>query len=204
MMVQNVVFDMAGVLIEPSFANMEARFVPDEADRALVHRELFQSVAWVQMDRGVRTVEEAAAAACKQLPARLHGCVDAIARHWHTEVRWIPGMDALIQRLKRAGYGVYMLSNTAKTCHRLYDKLPAPDCFDGRLISADCHLLKPEPAIFHLFCDTFGLAPGSCVFIDDAAANVEGAIHIGMRGVVFRGDANRLERELDALGVRLP
>ena len=203
MTIRNVIFDMAGVLIKSSFPTSCARFIANDDDRALVTRELFHSVAWVKMDRGTMEPDEVERAVCKNLPSRLHAGVHEIMAHWHTQVTWIDGMEPLVRRVKKAGYGVYMLSNTAKSCHNIFDKLPAPDCFDGRLISADCQLLKPEPAIYHVLCDQFGLVPGECVFVDDAPANVEGALHVGMQGVVFYHDIERLVRELSELGVRL-
>lgn len=203
MTIRNVIFDMAGVLIESSFESACRLHVQDEADRALVRRELFSSVEWIQMDRGLLGHDEVAEAACARLPERLHASVRAIMAGWHKKAVWMPGMDPLVRRVKTAGYGVYLLSNTAKSFHGFDAQMPAYACFDGMFISADCQLLKPDPAIFHAFCTQFARAPGECVFIDDSNANVEAAIYVGMRGIVFRGDADRLAGELQGLGVRL-
>jgi len=200
-MIQNVVFDMGGVLIACNFDYYCEKYMTDPDDRALVRQELFGSVEWIQMDRGTREPEEVEKAVCARLPERLHGVVHAAMDDWHTEATHIPGMEALIRRVKAAGYGVYLLSNTAKSFHGFRSKLPAYDCFDGMFISADCHLLKPEIAIFQAFCDEYRLIPGECVFIDDLSINIEGAIHAGWEGIVFRGDAERLEKDLAALGV---
>ena len=40
-----------------------------------------------------------------------------------------------------------------------------------------------------------------CVFIDDSAANAEGAQRVGLDAIVFFGDAARLRRELRERGV---
>lgn len=200
-MIRNVVFDMGGVLIRCNFDRYCERFVSDPADRALLMEELFASVEWIQMDRGVTDPETAAASVCSRLPERLHGFVHAILDCWHTEAEPMPGMEALVRRVKAAGYGVYLLSNTAKSFHGFAPKLPGYDCFDGLFASADWHLLKPEIAIYRAFCDEFRLSPSECVFIDDLNTNVEGAIHAGMHGVIFRNDVDRLSRELRALGV---
>ena len=202
-MVQNVVFDMGGVLIACNFDIYCGRYVPDSADRALLRTELFTSIEWIQLDRGVIDADEAAASVCRRVPERVHEFVFAILRNWHTEATHMPGMEMLVRRVKQAGCGVYLLSNTAKSFHAFAQKLPAYECFDGMFISADCHLLKPETAIYHAFCDEFRLKPAECVFIDDVNANVEGAIHAGMRGVVFRGGADRLAEELRQMGVAI-
>ena len=53
-MIQNIVFDMGGVLINFDAQRYTARFVPDPADYELIRRELFRSVEWIRMDRGSR------------------------------------------------------------------------------------------------------------------------------------------------------
>ena len=57
-------------------------------------------------------------------------------------------------------------------------------------------MLKPDPAIYRLLIDRNGLAASDCLFIDDSAANVEGARAVGMDAVLFT-DPAALERELN-------
>ena len=45
--------------------------------------------------------------------------------------------------------------------------------FDGIIVSGDERLLKPDPAIYRLLLDRYGLEAEDCVFIDDSKANVE-------------------------------
>lgn len=60
--------------------------------------------------------------------------------------------------------------------------------------------MKPDPAIFSLFCERYGHAPEECVFIDDNADNCEGARIAGMHAYHFAGDAAELEATIRALG----
>lgn len=201
-MIRNVVFDMGGVLIRYDFSKYCTRYAPDPDDHALIMDELFGSVEWVQLDRGAIEQAQAIRSISARLPARLHGAVGQILNNWHEGAAPIDGMDALIRRLRAAGYGVYLLSNAAKTIHAYAPRLPGYDCFNGLFFSADWHLLKPEIAIYRAFCDEFHLDAGECVFIDDLSPNVEGAIHAGLHGLVFRG-VERLRGELAAMGVTL-
>ncbi len=91
-MIKNIVFDMGGVLISFDAERYTSRFVPNAEDRALVQRELFRSVEWVQMDRGVITDAEAASAVCARLPERLHHAVQDILDKWHQDV---PPLDGI-------------------------------------------------------------------------------------------------------------
>lgn len=45
--------------------------------------------------------------------------------------------------------------------------------------------------------------PSECLFIDDSPANIAGAMVTGMNGIIFRGSAERLRREMKQLGIRI-
>lgn len=200
-MIKNIVFDMGGVLINFDAERYTARFVPDAADRALIRRELFRSVEWIQMDRGSITDGEAVASVCARLPAHLHQAVRDILDNWHRDIPPLDGIYDLVKELKGKGYGIYLLSNTCTRFHSFRENIPALKFFDGEFISADCHLVKPEPGIYRLFLEEFGLDGSECVFIDDVPLNVEGAVRCGIHGVVYHGDPALLRDRLRALGV---
>ena len=201
--IENIVFDMGGVLFHTDRFSLCMEYAPSHEDAEAVESALFDSVEWLLLDRGTITLAEAEARVCRRLPERLHGALRGVLAAWHTVGSPLPGMEPLIRALKAAGYGVYLLSNTATTFHtRLKPLLPAIECFDGACISADCHLLKPDLAIYRVFLSTFSLAAESCVFIDDSIANVEAAMYVGMRAVHFQGDADALASALYDLGIR--
>lgn len=202
MQIKQLVFDMGNVLIRYNARYYLEKYVPDEGDRTLLMREVFQSVEWVRMDHGSITEEEAVAGSCRRLPARLHETAALLYRSWNQDIPPIPGMEPLIGRLKAAGYGIYLLSNTSVRYHGFRQNIPALRWFDGEFISADWRLLKPDPAIFRAFCQHFGLVPGQCLFVDDLPANVYGAQCAGMEGVVFYGDTEDLEKRLAWYDVR--
>ena len=64
-------------------------------------------------------------------------------------------------------------------------------------------LVKPDPRIYRVFCERYGLAPEACVFIDDSEVNVASARRFGMQGIHFAGDTRALRKELIALGLPL-
>jgi len=53
------------------------------------------------------------------------------------------------------------------------------------VISDQVGLRKPDPAIYTLAAAKIGVAPGSCVFVDDTAANLPAARDLGMAVVHF-------------------
>lgn len=202
-MIKHIVFDMGGVLINFDAERYTARFVPDPADHALIRRELFRSVEWVQMDRGSITDEEAVRAVCSRLPERLHRAVRDILDNWHRDIPPLDGVYELVRELKEKGYGIYLLSNTSARFHSFRENIPALRFFDGEFISADCHLIKPEPGIYRQFLARFALEGAQCVFIDDVPVNVEGAVRCGINGIVYHGSPDLLRRQLRRLGVNV-
>ncbi len=57
--------------------------------------------------------------------------------------------------------------------------------FDGIIVSGDEKVLKPEPEIYNLLLNRYGLEAEDCIFIDDSQANVEGARAVGMHAIHF-------------------
>lgn len=202
MEIKHLVFDMGNVLIRYNAQYYVEKYAPSPEDRPLLMREVFQSVEWIMVDHGTMTPQEAAASCCKRLPAHLHKAAAQLYANWNQDIPLIPGMEELIGRLKQAGYGIYLLSNTGQYYHDFRKNIPALRWFDGEFISSDWKLLKPEPAIYQTFCQHFHLIPAQCLFVDDLPQNVYGAQRAGMNGVVFYGDPKDLELRLGWYGVQ--
>lgn len=79
---------------------------------------------------------------------------------------------------------------------------PFLEKFDGVVVSGLERMVKPDPRIFRVFCERYGMAPERCVFIDDNKANVAGASSVGMHAVHFTSPA-ALRRDLIKLGLPL-
>jgi HAD superfamily hydrolase (TIGR01509 family) len=71
------------------------------------------------------------------------------------------------------------------------------------VISGEVGLHKPQPEIFELGAERVGLAPASCVFVDDLRENCEGAEAVGMTAVLHRGADETLARLEQLLEVEL-
>ena len=184
----NIVFDMGQVLMDFAPPTFIARLGYTGDDAQALLREVFRGWEWVAFDRGDVTGQDVADSACSRLPERLH----AAARE-------------LVTELHEKGYDMYVLSNASQDFHKYFDRIPGSEYLprERRFVSSDYKLLKPEHEIYELFLQTFGLEPGSCVFIDDNPPNVEAARRLGFKALVHRGDPARLRRELRALGVEV-
>ena len=201
-MIRNIVFDMGQVLIRWRPEEILEHFDLTGEEKTMLLQELFWSPEWIQQDRGILTEGEMIERVSARLPESLHAAVEEVIKAWHVwHLTPMPGMAELVRRLKAQGYGIYLLSNASTALRGYFSRIPGSECFDGLMVSAEEKLLKPQHEIYERLYERFGLVPEQCVFIDDSPANIEGAMLTGMQGIVFRGDTERLRRELRALGI---
>ena len=137
------------------------------------------------------------------MPPHLHDAAVKLIAMWDRPILPIEGMYELVEDLKNAGYGIYLLSNASVRQHEYWPRIPAHVFFDGTIISADEGVMKPDAEYFLRALNRFHLKAAECFFVDDVAANVEGAAYCGIPGAVFHGDAALLREQLINAGVNL-
>ena len=199
-MVRQVIFDIGQVLLEFDPGRMVRAVTGDEADGALLRREIFSHADWNRLDRGEE--DETVFASMKtRLPERLHPLADQIMAGWHNSVRPKADTGELVRELHEMGYPLYLLSNAPHRFRRFQDSVPGFGVMTGVMLSCEEGLLKPDPALFRRLFERFGLQPEECFFIDDSPLNVEAAQWCGMGAFQFRQDITELRAALRAAGV---
>jgi epoxide hydrolase-like predicted phosphatase len=104
-------------------------------------------------------------------------------------------MHGVVRRVKAAGRKTALLSNSWGMD---YPREGWEQLFDVTVISGEVGLRKPEPEIYELCAGQLGVPAAACVFVDDLAPNVKGAVAVGMVGVLHRTYAETVA-ELEAL-----
>ena len=106
-----------------------------------------------------------------------------------------PPLLTALREAKRHGLKTALLSNADGWWQppRAFDGL-----FDVTVLSGEAGLAKPDVGIYLVVARKLGLEPGECVFVDDLAVNVRGAVEAGMVGVHHRSTLSTLE-ELEVL-----
>ena len=104
----------------------------------------------------------------------------------------MPGMRELLQQLKAdSRYRIFGLTNwSMETFPLARKKFEILQMIDNYVVSGDVKLVKPDPAIFRLALDRFGIRADETTFIDDNPDNVEAAKRLGMDGIVFTNAAS--------------
>lgn len=102
----------------------------------------------------------------------------------------VPGTAALIERLHAEGVPLYGLTNgTALSAAATRRHHPVVAHMRDVVVSAEQGVMKPERAIYDILLSRIGRPAREVAFVDDVAANVEGARAAGMRGHRFTGAA---------------
>ncbi len=199
-MLKNLILDMGGVLLryEPRYFIRRAG-ITDTDDIELLVREVFYSKDWARTDFG--TLDEAGleALVLPRLPERLHAVAHDMIFHWTEPIEGVPGMAELIRGAKARGLRIYLLSNVSRRIHEYWNDIPGSEYFDGRVISSEIHMVKPNRDIFEYLLSRFGLSASECLFVDDMPENVEGARSAGLFAFRFTGDCKALEEEISRL-----
>ena len=199
-MIQNIVFDMGRVLLQFDPLFISSHFTETAQDAQLLAENVFQSVFWDLLDRGTITHQQFREMARMSLPQRLWPNLDRALEQWYHHIPAVEGMEPILRSLKAKGLGLYLLTNANIQFHQYHQQLPARECFDGILVSADHEMMKPEPAIYRQLAQLYALELSQCLFVDDRPVNIIGAKFCWMQGLVFQ-DAQTLKEELQQLGI---
>ena len=197
MAVKAAVFDLGGVLIDWDPRYLYRKLLADEGEV----EEFLATVCtpeWnAEQDRG-RPFAEGVAELDERHPAHA-AAIAAFHERWPEMLGGdIPGAVELLAELRATGLPLYALTNwSAETFVVAHERFAFLDWFDGLLVSGEERIIKPDPAIFELLLDRFGLDPGSTFYVDDSPANVAAAAALGLDAVRFTGPG-QLRRDLAA------
>lgn len=178
--IKNVVFDFGGVLIDWNQRYLYRKVFTSEEEMEWFLANVCTDEWNARQDAG-RPFFEGVAEAKAQYP--LYSA--QIEMFWSRWIEMIGGEikenTDWLRRLKVDGYGIYGLTNwSTETLPQAMERFDFFQLFDGIVVSGEEHLIKPDPRIYHILLDRYGLNPTECLFIDDNPKNVAAAMRIGM------------------------
>lgn len=194
-----VLFDIGNVFIEWDPRNLYQKLIEDSAELDHFLTEVVTLEWHTEHDRGRPFAEGV------QLLAAKHPEHEDLIRAF--DERWdetlgpvITGTVRLLEQLSEQGMPCFGLTNFSHEKWPLFCRQHAfTDIFDGVVVSGEEKLVKPDPRIFHVAMDRFGLDAERTIYIDDRLDNVRAAEQLGMIGHHFVG-ADPLEADLRTHG----
>ena len=197
-MIKNIIFDIGNVLSDFRWREflLDKGFSEEMVER--IGQASVLTDSWYEFDKGVFSDEEVIELFIKNDPD--------IAKEIHLAFDNVEGMVSLkhdtfdlLRSLKSRGYKLYYLSNYS---HKAEVQCPEATSFisemDGGILSYTVKLTKPDPAIYRLLLDRYGLKPSESVFIDDTLKNIDAAKEFGIYGIQYI-NREQAVKELDAL-----
>ncbi|MFN3388441.1 MAG: HAD family hydrolase [Allosphingosinicella sp.] len=196
-----VVFDVGNVLYGWDPHSFLARQIPEDEAR-LRFIEDVGLWEWHDTLDGGRPFDEAAAELSQTFPDYADLIAAWGARFGETISDPVPGVHALVEALDARGVPLFAITNfSADFWPPFHAKERAFFArFRDIVVSGEEKMLKPDPAIYFLALDRFGLKPEQALFVDDRLINVEGARAVGMHAHLFT-DAQDLRARLEADGL---
>ena len=200
--IDTVVFDIGNVLTDFAWNGfLKAKGYDDEMIKRIA-RATVESDDWVEYDKGNLTNDEIVDRFVENDPEigdelkNAFQNIDGIILKREKTIPWI-------RALKAAGYKVLYLSNFSKQAlEGCPDAMAFLEETDGGILSYRDHVVKPDPAIYHLLEERYDLTPAKTVFIDDTPVNIEAARNLGWKGIIYK-DYKQTVEELSEMGVQL-
>ena len=200
-----LIFDFGRVLVDYDFdrffAVLRADYRVSEAAFAEFMQVVLAEETYSSLDRELIPFARQVDMLKQQHPACAE-LFDAFDKRFQEVVTGeVPGMHQLLGELHSSGYRLYGLSNwSSKVYETMRNYSEIFSLLHGRVLSCEEHLLKPEPEIYRLALDRWGLNAEECVFVDDKQANIDGCQAVGIKGIRFAG-CTALRRQLRLLNI---
>ena len=191
-----VAFDIGGVLLDWNPRHLYRTLFDGDEDAMEHFLAAVCTQEWnAHNDRG-RPLAEGVALLSAEHPGQAE-LIEAFAARWPETVAGpIDGSVQVLAELVENGTPVYALSNwSAETFALARNRYEFLEWFDGMVISGYEGVIKPEPRIFEILCERWGLHPATTVFVDDTEVNVDAARGLGFQAIQFH-DPPRLRAAL--------
>lgn len=194
-MIKNVIFDLGNVILKLKWDIVLDKYSNNIEDKKLLNKVIFESEEWQQLDEGTIEKQTAISNMLSKLPERLHQSCIGIMKDWQEGFVINTEMLGFIDSLKTNGYKTYILSNAPLDVPDYLENNDLNKYFDGKIISAEEKMAKPNKNIYELILNRFSLIPEECLFIDDKPENINGATACNINGYIF--DYNNYNKFLD-------
>jgi putative hydrolase of the HAD superfamily len=209
-----VVFDFGGVITASPFEAFnrleDERGLPQDFIRS-VNAANPHDNAWAKFERAeidARTFDVLFEAEAEAMGHPFEG--RAVLAVLSGSIR--PAMVRALDQLKAAGYRLACITNNVPAGHGAgmarsgdakdaYEQVFAK--FEAVIESSKAGVRKPDPRIYQMMCDTLGLAPAQCVYLDDLGINCKPAAALGMAAIKVVSGEQALADLSALLGLKL-
>ena len=200
--ISNVVFDVGKVLFEWDLRHLFAKLITDKDELEYFVTAIVTPEWHFQHDAG-RALDDMVAERVAEFPEYAAWIAAYSNRFNETIPGPVNGSLEIVQELAERDVPLFAITNFGAEFWDMFRPTqPIFDRFQDIIVSGVEKLVKPDPAIYMLALQRFGLKSGEAIFIDDNHDNVISARENGFVAHHFT-DADSLRRELIALDLLL-
>ena len=189
MATKNIIFDLGGVILNIDVRKTQKAFTSlgvkniEEVFRMGHVESFFKSyeVGAIDDSQFINSIQKAAG---------IQVAAEIVVEAWNALLLDFPPERINFIKELKSKYRLFLLSNTSALHHVRFHEIfneefggSLDDLFDKAYYSHIIKLHKPNTAAYQLIVDENGLTPGETLFIDDSAANVEGAEKAGLKAL---------------------
>lgn len=210
MTIKAIFFDFGGVFTDSPFELLERIGTEQGAAPGQLNRIIFGPYEqdtdhpWHQAERGELDLPDARQqiielGQAQGLDTDLYAILGSMANN-NAGLR--EALIAYVHELRRQGsYLIGLITNNVNEFRQHWrSMLPVDELFDLVVDSSEVGMRKPNPAIFRLAMEKFGVTPFESIFLDDHVANVQSAEALGMQTIHVTADG---QRTIELLRARL-
>jgi 2-haloacid dehalogenase len=198
--ITTVIFDIGRVLFEWDLRHLFAKLIDDEGELDWFLANVITPEWHFQHDAG-RPLTEMIPERIAEFPDHADLIRAYQARFNETIPGPVPGSLEIVCELAAKQVPLFAITNFgAEFWESFRPTQPIFDHFRDIIVSGTEKMVKPDRAIYDLALARFGVDPKECLFVDDVAANVNGARAVGINGHVFDG-ADGLRTQLISFGL---
>ncbi len=185
-MINTIIFDLGGVLIDWDPKYMYKNIFEDEAEMEHFLANVC-TADWNEEQDAGRPLDEATNLLVKQHPDK-EPHIRAFYERW-VEMLGGPIADTvqILWDLKQKGkYKLYALTNWSnETFPVALERYEFLSWFDGIVVSGAEKMRKPTAEFYHILLNRYNIKAGEALFIDDNLRNVKAAEQLGIQVIHF-------------------
>lgn len=193
-MIKNVIFDIGRVLLEYE----PLKYLNDLYDKdksKILYENIFLSKEWVDLDLGIISKDKAKSLITNRI-ADMEKEVSYVLDNWHKSMVPIKSSVNIKKAIREKGLRIYLLSNMNEVVfENLREENPFLTKVEGQIVSGYENTLKPNKKIYKTLIRRYKIDPKESLFIDDTKENVEAALDLGFKSVVYKGP-DKLKKDI--------
>ena len=197
-LITSVVFDLGNVLIDWNPRYLYRKLIPTKTELEWFLENICDEKWNAKHDAG-HSFSDGIAEYSKKFP-QYSELIEAWFGRWEEMLGdSLEEVVDILSALKLSRMSLYILSNWSAETYPIAEKrFDFLHWFDGKVISGEIGILKPDLEIFKFLMTSYNLTPQETVFIDDKLVNVEAAKELGIHGIHFK-NASILRKDLRKL-----